>query len=521
MPGALSLPGYHLQVVLMMTTLPTNCMSGAAFNILWKTKQPWPSNIPIPLPSELRDKQSWNEPNEQLWMVQSFIANPEKVWRLCGLDGGLCIWADKIWSRFHELTRVTTVPVPWRMEDSEHCLLISNIGQDIVEGNFNMMEVELQSSTWKIFKKDQDENSLENIWVFDFLSVAVRGILHTLIAVIRFEEPRVKLNGLEAGSLYFFQANFFDQITVCGVVRVVPGYLLAPGAGFELTRQQRLESLVGRPMPKPKDGNFATTFRCNLCRADLVQVIWSRQMPQWSIIWELRCIKPKQIHLTPEAPSASSCEAGISVCSSKIWENGVSQLIKTNCFTGSSSGMKMEMKSNRWQVRIHPLQSSSCLAWNWCNFNLLMQPFLFCFDVAFRNQFDMMESAGMGWALQSGSTYHWISRAVLPTKIDLSRRLIISSLDLSSGRYSLDPAEGVDDTITSLHRLSGWKLWNTKSKPKPKPSDIQWKVQNYKRYVVQSGELIELCGNLNLVHFLDILFSGKWTVLDLCLSFKH
>lgn len=45
--------------------------------------------------------------------------------------------------------------------------------------------------------------------------IGVWGILHTLIAVIRFEEPRVKLNGLEAGSLYFFQANFFDQqITV-------------------------------------------------------------------------------------------------------------------------------------------------------------------------------------------------------------------------------------------------------------------------------------------------------------------
>ena len=88
----------------------------------------------------------------------------------------------------------------------------------------------------------------------------MRGILHTLIAVIRFEEPRVKLNGLEAGSLYFFQANFCDQHTVCGVVRVVPGYLLAPGAGFELTRQQRLESLVGRPMPKPKRWKFRDDF---------------------------------------------------------------------------------------------------------------------------------------------------------------------------------------------------------------------------------------------------------------------
>ena len=134
------------------------------------------------------------------------------------------------------------------------------------------MEVELQSSTWKIFKKDQDENSLENIWVFDFLSVAVRGILHTLIAVIRFEEPRVKLNGLEAGSLYFFQANFFDQHTVCGVVRVVSGYLLAPGAGFELTRQQRLESLVGRPMPKPKKKTFRDDFSLQFLPAP----IWCR-----------------------------------------------------------------------------------------------------------------------------------------------------------------------------------------------------------------------------------------------------
>lgn len=249
MPGALSLPGYHLQVVLMMTTLPTNCMSGAAFNILWKTKQPWPSNIPIPLPSELRDKQSWNEPNEQLWMVQSFIANPEKVWRLCGLDGGLCIWADK-------------------MEQISWIDPCDNGTGAMKDGRFRALSSDLEYWSGHRGRKIQYDGSrtpefnLKDIqkrprWEF----IGVWGILHTLIAVIRFEEPRVKLNGLEAGSLYFFQANFFDQqITVCGVVRVVSGYLLAPGAGFELTRQQRLESLVGRPMPKLEKKTFRDDF---------------------------------------------------------------------------------------------------------------------------------------------------------------------------------------------------------------------------------------------------------------------
>ena len=71
-----------------------------------------------------------------------------------------------------------------------------------------------------------------------------------------------------------FRQTFFESYQ--SVIRIHALRLLAPGACFEFTRQQRLESVVGRPMSKPK------RWKCryaNFCRADLVQVIWSRQMP--------------------------------------------------------------------------------------------------------------------------------------------------------------------------------------------------------------------------------------------------
>ncbi len=217
-----------------------------------------------------------------------------------------------------------------------------------------------------------------------------------------------------------------------------------------------------------KDGNVATPI--------FAAPIWCR------LFGPVRCLECREEmqpkwHLTPEAPTASRCEAGISICPSKnkgtpSFQTDQNKLFYWKPFRNEDGDEIEPLTSSDSPTSIKLVPCMKLIR----NFNELMQwcnRFFLYFDDFFSSEINSKWWKVQEWDEPCSQGAPIIGyRVQCPPKIDLSRRLIISSLDLPSGRYSLDPAEGVDDTITSLHRLSGWKLWNRISKPKPKPSEI-------------------------------------------------
>jgi len=86
---------------------------------------------------------------------------------------------------------------PVRMADSENCMLVSEIGQDQRQKDSGRHRAGVWGTWWKVGVAGQVFRVGAPCHPF-----GRRTPNHTFL-----EEPKVKLNGLEAGKIYFFQAE--------------------------------------------------------------------------------------------------------------------------------------------------------------------------------------------------------------------------------------------------------------------------------------------------------------------------